>query len=80
MREDGARPTNFRRCLVLSDDSDLPQAPIQAENENVNPLSATSSLEDAMDGRKYISTSETTGQKQLPLIMKVRFRSIIFVY
>ena len=46
IREDGARPRNSRRCLVLSDDSDLPQAPLQAEKENVNPLSAISSLEE----------------------------------
>ena len=46
----------------------------------MNPVCALSSLEDAMDARKYISTSETMGQKQLPLIMKVRFHSIIFLY
>ena len=32
-----------------------------------------------MGGRKHNSTSETTDQKQLPSIMKVRFHSIIFV-
>ena len=52
------------RCLVLSDDSDLTLAPLQAEKENMNP---TSSLEDAMDGRKHISTSETSGQKTVTL-------------
>lgn len=50
------------------------------KKKDVNPLSAISSLEDAMDGRKHIFISETTGQKQLPSIVKVRFHSIIFVY
>ena len=79
-REDGVRPRNSRRCLVLSDDRDLPQVSLQADKENLNPLPAISSLEDAMDGRKNMSTSETAGQKQLPSIMKVRFDSILFVF
>lgn len=39
-REDSARPRNSRRCLVLADDSGLPQVPLQAETENVNTLFA----------------------------------------
>ena len=38
VREDGAWPRDSRKCLVLSDDSDLPQAPLPAEKENANPL------------------------------------------
>lgn len=64
-REDGARAKS-RRCLNLADVSVLPK---EVDKENSIPSAGISSLEDAMDSRKDLSSES---EQQQTAIVKVK--------